>query len=75
MSLFLSLHMFDKDASTTIQDRKFIFGIQNNNDTFLSGIDNQLCTVCASLYLLSFISLHAINTVIVRNRFLSNFSR
>ena len=31
--------------------------------------------VCSSLYLLSFLSLHAISTAIFRNRFLSNFSQ
>ena len=68
LSTFLSNLVFVKDISATIFDRKFIFSIQNNNDKLYFVIDNQLCHVCSSLYL---ISLHAINTVIFRNRFLS----
>ena len=65
---FLSI-FFVKDISTTIKDRKFIVGIQNNNDKFsYHGINNRFCPVCSSLYLLSFLSLilslHAINTSI-----------
>ena len=75
MSFFLSLLIFDKDISATIKDRKFIFGRQNNNDKLYCEIDNQLCPICSSLYLLSFLSLHAINTAIVRNRFLINCLR
>ena len=43
---------------------KFIFDIQNNNDKLYRGIDNQLCPVCPSLYLISFLSLHAVNTLL-----------
>ena len=42
--------------------------MQNNNDKLYRRIDNKLCPVCSSLYLLSFLSLPAINTVIFRNR-------
>ena len=56
-SFFLSFHIFVKDISATLYDRKFIFGIQNNNDKFYRGIGNQLCPVCSSLYLFSFLSL------------------
>ena len=71
---FLYLSIFVKDISTTIQDRKFIFGIENNNYKLYRGIEKRLCPICSFLYLLSFLSLHAIITVIFRKRFLSNCS-
>ena len=76
MSFFLSLHIFFvKDISTPIYDRTYIFGVQNNNDKLYHGIENRLCPIYSSLYVFTFPSLHAINTVIFRNRFLSNSSK
>ena len=46
MSFFsFSPHFSSKIITTTISDRKFIFGIQNNNDKLYRGIDNQLCRI------------------------------
>ena len=50
-------------------------GIWDLIESVSEGFLTYSCPVCSSLYLLSFLSLHAINTVIFRNRFLSNFSR
>ena len=75
LSIFLSLFIFVKDISTTVYDRKFIFGIQNNNHKLYREIEDQVCPICSFLYLFTFLSLHAINTVIFRNRFLSNYLR
>ena len=75
MSLFLSLQIFRIRYLYNYIRLKFIFGIQNNNDKLHGGIDIRLCPVCSSLYLLSSLSVRAINTVIFRNRFLSNLSR
>ena len=57
MSFFLSLHILVKDISTTIKDRKFIFGIQNNRDKLYCGTENQLSFICSYLYLFTFFSL------------------
>ena len=61
---FLSV-FFVKDIFTPVQDRKFIFGIQNN-DKLYRGIENRLCPDCYFIYLFTFLSLHEINTVIFR---------
>ena len=53
---FLSLHILRQRYPHNYINRKFIFGIQNNNDKVYRGIDDQLCPFCFSLYLLCFFS-------------------
>ena len=80
-SIFIHFFFFStffvKDISTTVEDRKFIFGIQNNSNKLYRGIKNRLCPICSSVYMnvFTFLSLHAVSTVIFRNRFLSNCLR
>ena len=42
MSFFFLSTFLVKDISTTILDRKFIFGIQKNSDKLYFGIETQL---------------------------------
>ena len=63
MFTFLSPHAFStvifvKDISKTIQDRNFIFGIQVGNDKLYLWIENDPYSICSSLYLFFFLSLH-----------------
>ena len=54
LPIFPFLYIFVKGISTTVEDRKFIFVIQNNNDKLYHGIENRLCPICSFLYFVHF---------------------
>ena len=65
-----SVTLFVKDFSTTLQDRRVIFGIQIDDDMLYCGIANQPSPAYSSLYLSNFLSFHTLNDEIFRHRFL-----
>ena len=74
-SFFFSPHFFSKISPQLYKIESSYLAYRITNYKLHRGIDKQLCPVCSSLYFYLFLSLHAFNTVIFRNRFLSNFSR
>ena len=59
-----------KDFSTTLQARKVIFGIKMDDGMLYRGIANQPSPAYSSLYLSNFLSFHALNDELFRQRFL-----
>ena len=64
------MKFFVKDFCETVQARKFIFGMQVDNDVLYRGIANQPSPAYSSLYLSNFLSFHTLNDAIFRQRFL-----
>ena len=64
------MKFFVKDFCETVQARVVIFGMQIDNDVLYRGIANQPSSAYSSLYLSNFLSFHALNDKIFRQRFL-----
>ena len=62
--------IFVKDFCETVLARVVIFGMQVDNDVLYRGIANQPSPAYSSLYLLDFLSFHALNDENFRQRFL-----
>ena len=70
LSILWMMKFFVKDCCETVQARVVIFGEQVDNDELYRGIVNQPSPAYSSLYLSYFLSFHALNDEIFRQRFL-----
>ena len=64
------MKFFVKDFSTTLQDRRFIFSKQVDNDVLYRRIANQPSPAYSSMYLSDFLSFLTLNDENFRQRFL-----